>query len=141
MHSDRRKLTWSVFVIFSALLLIAYIAGDLLSNHVVTDLKGLTLLEHFSIHYVTGMFFGLIILIGFRFITQRCLNEPLVLSLSVLWSHWPDIRYAYRQLPHSSWEIIFFFHTVVDEMFMLFWPIMITDALLTMLYLRLTSRT
>lgn len=135
-----KKFLWILFIIVSLGLLGGYLVGETHEEAINPLLKGLTLLQHFGIHYVVGIFFGLIILIAYTLITQKRLNESLLLTISVLWSHWPDIRFAYRKLPHEPWEAIFFFHTLVDEAFILFWILLVVNAILIVLYRKITKR-
>jgi len=129
-----RKFLWVLFVIISLTLLIGYALGDQHSDISDPGLKGLTLLQHFRIHYITGIFFGFIILLSFFYIKRKRANEPLILLVTILWSHWPDIRFIYRQLPHDSWEIIFFFHTMIDEVHILFWILLLASIVLFISY-------
>ena len=129
------KVYWILFFIVSSALLAGYAVGDQRADHGDPGLKGLTPLQHFGVHYAVGMFFGLVTVLAYFSITKKRSNEPLILLLSVLWSHWPDIRYVYRGgLPHDTWEVIFFFHTIVYESFGLFWIILVLDILLITVY-------
>lgn len=98
---QNKLISWAAFIAVSIVLFGGYAIGETHEEAINPLLKGLTLVEHFGIHYVVGIFFGLIILIAYTLITQKRLNEPLLLTMSVLWSHWPDIRFAYRELPHE----------------------------------------
>lgn len=120
MKSFTRFRLWMLFVLVSIGIFFAYYFVDT-HQHETFELysKGLSALQHMSIHYVTGLFFALLILHAALYFFQKRLNEPIVFTIAVLWSHFPDFRFSLRQLPHDPWEIIFFFHTVVDEYFFL----------------------
>jgi len=130
--------SWLLPIGLTTLLFLGYLVAGL--NHEESAeqyLKGLTLLQHFGIHFVTGVFFGLLFIIGYRIFQQKRAYEPVVLFITIALSHWPDIRFAYRKLPHDQWEIIFLLHTVVDEVRVLFWVLLVIDIVLATLYFRL----
>jgi len=132
---------WVVFALINVLLLLGYIRDQLIGEHERKLLdpvlfKGLFPLEHYLVHFVTGIFFGLLVLVIYTYITKRRLLEPAVLLFTLLWSHAPDIRFLWRQLPHQNWEIIFFFHTIVDDYFISFWILLFLSLFLAYIYIR-----
>lgn len=130
------KKGWAPFIITSFILSLGYyFLGHERGEALSPFLKGLTTLQHFGIHYIVGIFFGLLIIIGYNLAKHQRPNEPLILWLTVLWSHWPDIRFLFREKPHDPWEIIFFFHTLVDEVPILFWIFLAANAALLSIYL------
>ena len=140
---NNRKLWWVVFALSSVVLFLGYLFSYLshhLDPYLNTYLKGLSVLQHFGIHYPVGIVAGMLLILLYRVWTQKTLNEPLVLTITTLISHWPDIRFAYRGLPHEPWEIIFLFHTVADESFMVFWISMLVSILLITYYRRLIKK-
>lgn len=93
-----------------------------LSHHeLMPYLKGLTTLHHFFIHYSVGIFFGILLGIAALYVNKKRPNLPLLLTLAVLISHAPDLRFVYRKLPHDHWEVVFLGHTAVDEVPDLIW--------------------
>jgi len=120
--------------VLSLLLGTGYYMGE--DTNTTTFLKGLTLLEHFWIHWTTGIFFGILICFAYLLITKHRLSESWVLAAAIFLSHFPDIRFVFRHKPHDWWEIIFLFHTVVDEVFWLVWVFVCASVLLGVLYVR-----
>ncbi len=129
---------WLLPILLVLGLFLGYLIGELNReeyNQLTPYLKGLSLLEHLGTHLTVGIFFGLLILSGYLILKGRVANEPVIISLTILWSHWPDIRFVFRHLPHDPWEIIFFFHTVVDKSYWSLWIFLILDIALFLVYL------
>lgn len=132
---------WALFIATSLILFLGYYYfGHEYGEALTPFLKGLGTLQHFGIHYVVGIFFGLVAILSYYLVKHWRANEPLVLLITVLWSHWPDIRVLFRQLPHDRWEVIFFFHTLVDEVPVLFWILLIVDIGLLLIYLKILKK-
>ena len=141
---ENQKLWWFIFVLESAGLFLGYVFSYLHHQHdttfITTYLKGLTALQHFGIHYVVGIATGMVIISAYYWYRKKRLNEPLVLILTTFISHWPDIRFVYRRLPHEPWEVIFLFHTIADESFATFWAGVVISITLVVIYKRMIQK-
>ncbi len=112
---------WTIaFGLFSLLLLGGYWFG-LEHPKLEPYLKGLNTLQHFLIHYSFGVFAGIVASIGWMLVTKRRAPLAALLLLLVFISHFPDIRFIWRRLPHEGWEVVFLLHTVVDNRVALIW--------------------
>src|SRR3989338_5716124 len=114
---SKKNLYWIVFAIISLALFTGYFYLEKAHGEELKPfLKGLELTGHFAAHYFFGILAGLLILLLYLWTRKRRLNEPLILSATVLISHFPDIRSWYSGIfTHEPWEIIFLLHTIVDE--------------------------
>ena len=138
-----REWWWHVFALLSTALFTGYLSSYLshhLDKYADTYLKGLSVLQHFGIHYMVGITAGMLFLVAYYLWKHKRANEPLVLTITTLISHWPDIRFAYRGLPHEPWEVIFLFHTIADESFLVFWFALLVSILLIIYYLRIIKK-
>lgn len=136
---SKQKSYWITFTIISLALFAGYSYGEAAHGEEVAPfLKGLELTEHFAAHYFFGILAGMIILLVYLLVRKKRLNEPLILSATVLFSHFPDIRSWYSGLlVHEPWEIIFLLHTIVDEYPLLISLYIILDAILIFAYYNL----
>ncbi|MBS3117041.1 hypothetical protein J4421_05590 [Candidatus Woesearchaeota archaeon] len=132
-------ISWLIFGVISVLLFLGYFySGKEHGEELSLYLKGITTLEHFGIHYTVGLFFGLLFLL---FFWKKQWPEPIILGITILWSHFPDLVVFLREVPqHQSWENIFFFHPVVDEFRQILFIALIIDVILAFLYLKLKRK-
>ena len=126
---------WGLFAFVSTGLLVMYLYGDAHRHpEFESALKGLGYVDHFLIHYSVGVVTGLLILIAWQKWKRARLSAPLILTLTVVWSHLPDLRAAATKDLHDWWEIIFLFHTVVDEIHGVVWAMIPLAILLGWYY-------
>lgn len=133
---NKKTLSWLIFIVVSLLIFAGYFyLEEEHSEELSPYLKGISFLEHFAIHYTVGIFVGLLILILLKEKFKKQLNEPILLTLTVLWSHFPDLLAAFREIPeHQFWENIFFFHPIVDNSPKSLILFVIIDILLIIVY-------
>ncbi len=136
---SKLKPYWIAFTIISLALFTGYFYLEKAHGEELAPfLKSLELTGHFAAHYSFGILAGLIILLVFTSFRKKRLNEPLILSATVLFSHFPDIRAWYTGIfEHESWDIIFLLHTVVDEYPLLIFLYVLMDAVLIFAYYKL----
>lgn len=99
-------------------------------------LKGLDFIDHFLIHFSVGILAGMFILLGSLVWQRRRLCEPLIFTATVFWSHLPDLRSAMTKDLHDPWEVIFLFHTLVDEIPWIVWIMVPVNVVLIIVYCR-----
>lgn len=142
MKNGNQKLYWILFVVISLALFAGYFYLEEIHGQALKPfLKKLELTGHFAAHYSFGIFTGLLILLVYLWSRKTRLNEPLILTATVLFSHFPDIRSWYLGVfIHEPWEIIFLLHTVVDEYPPLIFLYVLVDALLIFVYYKQTKK-
>ncbi len=136
---SQKKLYWTAFVIISLALFVGYFyLEEVHGEELEPFLKGLELTGHFAAHYFFGILAGLLILLLYLWAKRKRLNEPLILSATVLFAHFPDIRSWYSGIfTHEPWENIFLLHTVVDEYSRLIFLYVALNAILIFVYYKL----
>ncbi len=136
-----KTFSWLLFILTSLFLFVGYYSNNALHDpHLEPGLKDLNLIQHFGIHYVTGIFYASIALNIYLLLKRKILNEPLILTLFVFLSHFPDIKTTITGLPHQGWEVIFLLHTLVDDKFSLFWILLFLNLILGYYYLSLIKQ-
>lgn len=139
MKIGKKSWHWFLFVIVSLLIFLGYFYLEQEHTEELSPyLKGISFLQHFGIHYTVGIFFGLLFLFVLKVWFKKQFSDLIVLTLTVLWSHFPDLLAAFREIPeHQLWENIFFFHPIVDNSPMSLILFTIMDIVLIFYYKRI----
>lgn len=136
-----KKIYWILFIIISLALFIGYIyLEEIQGEELEPFLNGLGLVEHFAAHYTFAILVGLLILFVYLSYRKIRLNEPLILTVVVIFSHLPDIRSWYLGVfTHEPWEIIFLLHPIVDEFPILIFFYILSDTIMIFAYCELVK--